>query len=68
MRYKIFTLRVKFERQTPKAYDFSSLEEAIEAAWMLKDCEIVKYINLKSEWREVPEWVVEVAKSLAGLT
>ena len=47
MRYKVFTLRVKFERQTPKAYDFSSLEEALEAAWLLQDCEIVENINLK---------------------
>lgn len=44
MRYKVFTLRVKFERQTQKAYEFNSLE-------------IVEYINLKSEWREMPEWL-----------
>lgn len=66
MRYKVFTLRVKFERRTPKAYDFSSLEEALEAAWMLKDCEIVEYINLKSEWRELPECLKQIVQ--AGLT
>lgn len=66
MRYKVFTLRVKFERQTPKAYDFSSIEEALEAAWLLKDCEIVEYINLKSEWREPPEWLKQIAQ--VGLT
>lgn len=66
MRYKVFTLRVKFERQTPKAHDFSSLEEALEAAWLLKDCEIVEYINLKSEWREPPEWLKQIVQ--AGLT
>lgn len=66
MRYKVFTLRVKFERQIPKAYDFSSLEEALEAAWILKDCEIVEYINLKSEWREPPECLKQIMQ--AGLT
>lgn len=66
MRYKVFTLRVKFERQTPKAYDFSSLEEALEAAWLLKDCEIVEYINLKSEWRDPPEWLKQIVQ--VGLT
>lgn len=66
MRYKVFTLRVKFERQTPKAYDFSSLEDALESAWILKDCEIVEYINLKTEWREPPEWLKQIVK--AGLT
>ena len=66
MRYKVFTLRVKFERQAPKAYDFSSLEEALEAAWLLKDYEIVEYINLKSEWREPPEWLQQIVQ--VGLT
>ena len=66
MRYKVFTLRVKFERQTPKAFDFGTLEKALEAAWLLKDCEIVEYINLKSEWRESPEWLKQIVQ--AGLT
>ena len=66
MRYKVFTLRVKFERQTPKAYDFSTLEKALETAWLLKDCKIVEYINLKSEWRESPEWLKQIVQ--AGLT
>ena len=44
----------------------SSLEDALESAWLLKDCEIVEYINLKSEWREPPEWLKQIVQ--AGLT
>lgn len=65
MRYGVFTLTVKWDRQTAKKYDFYSFEDALEAAWALRDSPIVEYIKLKTEWRETPEWVQEIVK--AGL-
>lgn len=65
MKYKVFTLTVKWEKQTAKKYDFYEMKEALEAAWALRDSPIVEYIKLKTEWREMPEWLKEIAK--AGL-
>lgn len=66
MRYRVFTLTVKWERQTAKKYDFYEMKDALEAAWALRGSPIVEYIKLKTEWRETPEWVQEIAT--AGLT
>lgn len=65
MKYKVFTLTVKWEKQKAKKYDFYELKDALEAAWELRNSPIVEYIKLKSEWRETPEWVQEIVK--AGL-
>lgn len=65
MKYKVFTLTVKWEKQKAKKYDFHELKDALEAAWELRDSPIVEYIKLNTEWREMPEWVQEIAK--AGL-
>lgn len=63
MKYRVFTLTVKWEKQTAKKYDFYEMKEALEAAWALRDSIIVEYIKLKTEWRETPEWVQEIAKA-----
>lgn len=65
MKYKVFTLTVKWEKQTAKNYDFYEMKEALEAARALRDSPIVEYIKLKTEWRETPEWLQEIVK--AGL-
>ena len=65
MKYRVFTLTVKWEKQKAKKYDFHYMKNALEAAWALRDCPIVEYITLRTEWRETPEWVQEIAK--AGL-
>lgn len=62
MKYKVFTLTVKWEKQKAKKYDFYELKDALEAAWELRNSPIVEYIKLKSEWRETPEWVQEIVK------
>lgn len=65
MKYKVFTLTVKWEKQTAKKYDFYELKDALEVAWELRNSPIVEYIKLKTEWREMPEWLKEIVK--AGL-
>lgn len=65
MKYKVFTLTVKLEKQKAKKYDFYELKDALEAAWELRNSPIVEYIKLKSDWRGTPEWVQEIVK--AGL-
>ena len=65
MKYKVFTLTVKCEKQKAKKYDFYEMKDALEAAWELRDSPIVEYIKLRTDWRETPEWVQEIAK--AGL-
>lgn len=67
MKYKVFTLTVKWEKQTAKKYDFYEMKEALEAAWALRDSPIVKYIKLKTEWRETPEWLKKIAKAGSAL-
>lgn len=67
MKYKVFTLTVKREKQTAKKYDFYEMKEALEAAWALRDSTIVEYIKLKTEWRETPEWLKEIAKAGSAL-
>lgn len=61
MKYKVFALTVKWEKQNAKKYDFYDTKDALEAAWALRDSPIVEYIKLKTEWRETPEWVQEIA-------
>ena len=67
MKYKVFTLTVKWEKQKAKKYDFHELKDALETAWELRKSPIVEYIKLKSEWREIPEWVQEIAKAGSAL-
>lgn len=61
MKYKVFTLTVKWEKQKAKEYDFYELKYAIECAWELRNSPIVEYIKLRTNWRETPEWVQEIA-------
>ena len=65
MKYRVFTLTVKWEKQKAKKYDFYDMKDALEAAWKLRDSPIVEYIKLRTDWRETPAWVQEIAK--AGL-
>ena len=61
MKYKAFTLTVKWENQTTKKYYFHHLKNALKAAWEVRDSPTIKYITLKTEWRETTEWVQEIA-------
>lgn len=61
MKYKVFTLTVKWEKQKAKKYDFYDMKDALEAAWELRNSSIVEYIKLRTDWRETPEWVQEIA-------
>lgn len=63
MKYKVFTLTVKWEKQKAKKYDFYELKDALEAACALRSSPIVEYIKLKSDWRETPEWVQEIVRA-----
>lgn len=63
MKYKVLTLIVKWENQKAKKYDFHELNDALEAAWELRNSPIVEYIKLKTEWRETPEWLQEIARA-----
>ena len=65
MKYRVFTLTVKWEKQKAQKYDFYDMKDALEAAWELRNSPIVEYIKLRTDWRETPEWVQEIAK--AGL-
>lgn len=67
MKYKVFTLTVKWEKQTAKKYDFYEMKETLEAAWALRDSPNVEYIKLKTEWRETPEWLKEIVKAGSAL-
>ena len=67
MRYRVFTLTVKWEKQMAKKYDFYDMKDALEAAWELRNSPIVEYIKLKTEWRETPEWLKEIAKAGSAL-
>lgn len=60
MRYKVYLLRVKFKGRKAINVDFETLRAALEAAWTLSDSPIVEYINLKTDWRETPEWLNEI--------
>ena len=63
MKYRVVTLTVKWEKQKAKKYDFYDMKDALEAAWELRDSPIVEYIKLRTDWRETPEWVQEIAKA-----
>ena len=67
MKYKVFTLTVKWEKQKAKKYDFYDMKDALEAAWELRNSTIVVYIKLRTEWRETPEWLEEIAKAGSAL-
>ena len=62
MSYRVFTLTVKLEKQTAKKFDFYDMKKALEAAWTLRDIQTIESIKLKTEWRETPEWLKEIAK------
>ena len=65
MKYRVFTLTVKWKKKKAEKYDFHYMKKALEAAWALRNSPIVEYIKLRTDWRETPEWVQEIAK--AGL-
>lgn len=60
MRYRIYSLRVKFKGRKAVTCDFETLHAALEMAWQLSDSPLVEYINLKTDWRETPEWLNEI--------
>ena len=63
MKYRVFTLTVKWKKQKAKKYDFHYMENALEAAWALRNSPIVEYIKLSTDWRETPEWLQDIAKA-----
>ena len=63
MKYRVFTLTVKWENQNVKKYDFHHLKNALKAAWEVRDSPTIESITLKTDWRETPEWVQEIAKA-----
>ena len=63
MKYKVFILTVKWGKQKAKKYDFYEMKDALEAAWALRSSPIVEYIKLRTDWRETPEWVQEIARA-----
>lgn len=67
MSYRVFTLTVKWEKQTAKKFDFYDMKKALEAAWALRDIQTIESIKLKTEWRETPEWLKEIAKAGSAL-
>lgn len=67
MSYRVFTLTVKWENQTAKKFDFYDMKKALEAAWTLRDIQTIESIKLKTEWRETPEWLKEIAKAGSAL-
>ena len=67
MKYRVFTLTVQWEKQKAKKYDFYDMIDALEAAWELRNSPIVEYIKLRTDWRETPEWVQEIAKAGSAL-
>lgn len=67
MSYRVFTLTVKWEKQTVKKFDFYDMKKALEAAWTLRDIQTIESIKLKTEWRETPEWLKEIAKAGSAL-
>lgn len=67
MSYRVFTLTVKWEKQTAKKFDFYDMKKALESAWALRDIQTIESIKLKTEWRETPEWLKEIAKAGSAL-
>lgn len=67
MSYRVFTLTVKWEKQTAKKFDFYDMKKALEAAWTLRDIQTIESIKLKTEWRETPEWLKEIVKAGSAL-
>lgn len=67
MSYRVFTLTVKWEKQTAKKFDFYDMKKALEAAWTLRDIQTIESIKLKTEWRENPGWLQEIAKAGSAL-
>ena len=67
MKYKVFALTVKWKNRDEKTFDFYNLKQALSAAWELRDSKVVEYIKLRTEWRETPEWLKEIAKAGSAL-
>ena len=63
MKYKVFALTVKWEKQKGKKCDFCDMKDALETASELRNSPIVEYIRLRTDWRETSEWVQEIAKA-----
>ena len=61
MKYKVFALTVKWKRRGAKKYDFYAIKDALEIAWGLRSSFYVENISLRTDWRETPEWVQEIA-------
>lgn len=55
-----YVVIVHWRNQAPTEYRFTHLEDAFTAILMVKDS--VKYVNLKRERREPPEWLVNITK------
>lgn len=62
MKYRVYMLRVKFKGRKAVTCDFDTLRAALDAAWSIADSSSVEYINLKTDWRETPEWLNEICR------
>lgn len=63
---KVYFLTVKWINGEAYENYFYSLKFAFLAAGMLRGNPVVKYMTLKTGWRDSEEWVKEIAR--AGLT
>lgn len=63
MKYKVYVLTVKWETMDEKTFDFYKLNHALSAAWELRGSNVVEYIKLRTDWRETPKWLQEIATS-----
>lgn len=67
MKYKVYALTVKWKDRDEKTFDFYNIKQALSAAWELRGSNVVEYIKLRTEWRETPEWLKEIAKAGSAL-
>lgn len=67
MKYKVYALTVKWKDRDEKTFDFYNLKQVLSAAWELRGSNVVEYIKLRTEWRETPEWLKEIAKAGSAL-
>lgn len=63
MKYKVYILTVKWKQQKAKKFEFYSLVAALDCAWLIRNSPVVEYINLRTDRRETPEWLQEIAKA-----
>lgn len=60
---RVYILTVKWATGEVSARDFYSLKVAFLAAGMLRGNPVVKYMTLKSGWRDSEKWLREIAKA-----